>query len=753
MKKPIVISIGLLIVLCVSAFSVADEAVQNTSDQNAQKPALVIPRLNGPITLDGMSEEEAWKNVLPLPVVMQIPNFGNPPSEKTEVLIGFDDEYVYVAGRLFDSEPEKIQSPSKKRDYMEANTEWFGIILDTFNDKENGLGFFTTPSGLRFDAAVYNDAEPRAPGQFPINLSWNTFWDVRTARNGEGWFAEMRIPFSSLRFQDREGQVVMGLIAWRYIPRKNEFIIFPDIYPKWGFLSGWKSSQAREVRFDGIRSRKPLYITPYGLTGYGQNNDLNDEETAYIHTNNPTIEGGLDIKYGLTSNLTLDLTLNTDFAQVEADDVQVNLTRFSLYFPEKRLFFQERASIFDFSFGGPTKLFYSRAIGIYEEEQVRIYGGVRLVGRLGPWDLGFLDMQTAPVEDLTSENFGVLRMRRQVFNPYSYVGGIITTRIGTDGSYNVVYGLDSIFRVSSNDYLLLNWAQCFEDGRSNNPASLDLSRFRVGWERRTIEGLGLMLNMARRGRDYEPGMGFEVLEDYAVIGSRISLGWLPGENSSLQSHAVFGDGYLILRNENNSLQSFEYGPGWTFSSRSGYTGEFSVKLSQESLWETLEFFDEVDVPIGEYTFWGFVGTLQTPGGRLFSTMLNVEGGKFYDGRRLSLTARPIWVVSPDISLSGLYQLNRVEFPDRGQEISAHIARIRLEATLSTKFTASAFVQYNSAAGAVVANLRFRLNPKEGNDLYLVINESFNTDRMQKIPHRPYYNNRAAMVKYSYTFNF
>lgn len=747
MKKSILI--GMLLFFSIIVSSPAKETDQEASTQNT---ALIIQRLNGQVTLDGLSNEAAWKSISPLPMVMQVPNFGNLPSEKTEVLIGFDDDFLYIAGRLFDSEPEKIQSPSKKRDYLEANTEWFGIILDTFNDKENGLGFFTTPSGLRFDAAVFNDAEPRAPGDMPFNISWNTFWDVRTARNGRGWFAEMQIPFSSLRFQDKEKQVVMGLIIWRYIPRKNEVIIFPAIYPKWGFFSGWKSSQAQEILFEGIQSRKPLYMTPYGLSGYGQSNELNDEETAYLHTNKPALEAGLDIKYGLTSNLTLDLTLNTDFAQVEADDVQVNLTRFSLYFPEKRLFFQERSSTFDFSFGSTTKLFYSRAIGIYEGEAVRIYGGARLVGRIGSWDLGFLDMQTASVQDLPSENFGVLRMRRQIFNPYSYIGGIVTTRIGTDGSYNVVYGLDGIYRLSKDDYLLLNWAQCFENGRTNNPVSLDPSRFRLGWERRTIEGVGLVLNLARRGLDYEPGMGFELLEDYAVIGGRASFGWLPSEKSSLQSHSIFSEGYYFLRNEDNSLQSFELGPGWTFSSRSGYNGEFSLKINRESLLESLDFFEEVEVPPGEYSFWGFKGTLQTPAGRLFYTMLNVEAGNFYDGWRLSLTSRPTWVISPDISLSGLYQFNRVEFIDRQQEITAHIARIRLEATLSTKFSASAFVQYNSAVGAVIANLRFRLNPREGNDLYLVINESFNTDRMRETPHLPYYNDRAVMVKYSYTFN-
>ncbi|MCJ7611902.1 MAG: carbohydrate binding family 9 domain-containing protein, partial [Candidatus Aminicenantes bacterium] len=333
-----------------------------------------IPRITSPVTLDGLSDEEAWTAVKPLPLTQIIPNYGKPPTEKTEILIGHDDNFIYVAGRLYDREPDKIQSPSKKRDFFESNTEWLGILFDTFNDKENALGFFTTPSGLRWDGMVTNDAEQRTINEMPINASWNTFWDVAVVQNDRGWFAEMRIPFSSLRFQEKDGRVVMGMKAFRWIPRKAENDCFPAVDLKLGTMALWKPSLCREIILEGVVGRRPLYITPYGLGGYGQYYDLNAEETEYVHKNKPTTEAGLDIKYSLTSNLTLDLTANTDFAQVEADDYQVNLTRFSLFFPEKRLFFLERAGIFDFSFGEYNQLFYSRRIGIYEEEPVRIYG-------------------------------------------------------------------------------------------------------------------------------------------------------------------------------------------------------------------------------------------------------------------------------------------------------------------------------------------------------------------------------------------
>jgi len=721
---------------------------------------VVIQRLSRPVTFDGLSHEEAWMDIPVLPMVMMRPHFGFPPSEKTEVLIGFDDKYLWVAGRLYDSEPSRMLASSKKRDYMEPNTEFFGVIFDTFNDKENGLGFMTTPTGLRWDAAIYNDAVSMTPMEMPINSSWNTFWDVEVVRNDQGWFVEMRIPFSSIRFQETDGRVIMGLLAYRWIPRKNEEIVFPAIPPRWGFLSAWKPSQAQEIVLEGVRGHDPLYIAPYVLGGSGYDFSLNDDETAYQRTKQPTAEVGLDVKYGLTSNLTLDVTVNPDFAQVEADDQQINLTRFSLFFPEKRLFFQERGSVFDFSFGDFNQLFYSRRIGLYEDEEeeesrvVPIYGGVRMVGRAGSWDLGFMDMQTAPLkeEGVPAENFGVLRLRRRVFNPYSYVGGMITSRIGTDGSYNEAYGLDAIIRIAGDDYVTFNWAQTFENGRANDPASLDPSRLRITWEKRTQEGFGSYLGFSRSGRDYNPGMGFEMREDFTAGRVRLLYGWLPGEKSFLQSHNISAGGYAFFRNEDNTLESAEAGPGWEFSTKSGFNGQFSLKAYYESFLESFELSEDCEVPPGDYTFYGLESYLMTPMGKAISGMMILRAGSFYDGSRISVGLRPSWGLTPDLTLSGMYEYNRIEFPDRNQGFTAHLLQARLLATPSIKFSILTFVQYNSADDLVIGNVRFRYNPREGIDLYLVYNEVLNTDRPGKIPTPPLSGSRAVLLKYSYTFN-
>jgi hypothetical protein len=393
-----------------------------------------IPRIDGELRFDGNVDDACWQNIRPLKMVMHTPTFGNAATEKSEIMICYDNTYLYVGARLFDSKAGEMLISSKKRDESEVASEELMLIFDSFNDKENGLGFSTTPTGLRSDFTISKDAMGQDdPSQGPFNMSWNTFWDVKTTRNNLGWFAEIRIPFSSMRFKEKNGKIVMGLICIRNIAHKNEVDIFPAIPPNWGPSSAYRPSKAQEITFESLISRKPFYIAPYIIGGYQLDNILDNASNGYDLSKNPKLNAGLDIKYGLTNNLTMDLTVNTDFAQVEADDEQINLTRFSLFFPEKRTFFQERSSVFVFDFEPGSSLFYSRRIGLNEGDQVPIYGGARITGMIGKWDVGFLDMQTHAVNQvegetnpLASENFGILRLRRQVINENSYVGGIVT---------------------------------------------------------------------------------------------------------------------------------------------------------------------------------------------------------------------------------------------------------------------------------------------------------------------------------------
>jgi len=699
-----------------------------------------------------MSDELAWQSIQPLPLIMRSPDYGHEPSERTEILLGYDDDYFYIGCRLFDSDQSKIQSTATKRDDWKTSLDHIGIIIDTFNDNENAMIFVATPSGLRIDATTKNDALG-APAT-NLDLSWNTFWDVETVRNSQGWFCEMRIPFSSLRFQDRDdGHVIMGFIAYRWIPRKNEMAIFPGIELKhgsWGFI---KPSQSHEVVIEGIQSRRPFYVTPYILGGIGQNNDLNDDETAYSRDDDTDFELGLDVKYGLTNNLTLDVTANTDFAQIEADDQQVNLTRFSLFFPEKRLFFLERSSNFEFNFDDSNRLFYSRRIGIYDGKPVRIYGGGRIVGRVGPWDVGFLSLQTAPKEDISSENFTVLSLRRQVINPRTYIGGIVTNRMELDGGYNTAYGLFGIFHLRGEDYLTFRWAQTFEDGADNDPFCLESARLYAIWERRSIKGLAYNFSYSRAGDAYNPRMGYERREDNTQFKSRLLYGWILGEHSAMQTHSISSHGFVFLRNHDNSVESAEFGPGWEFRMKSGFTGAIAAKIYYEDLVETFELWDDTEVPVDQYTFYGLEGKISTSEGALYKVGANFQAGSFYDGWRITLGVTPRWNVSPHLELSGFYQINRLVLDWRDRALLGHVVRLKSLVMLNVNLSISTFLQYNSIIDRIITNVRLRYNPREGNDFYLVYDEGYNTDRYREDPFLPVTRNRAVMVKYTYTFTF
>jgi hypothetical protein len=755
------------------SFSIAILLVSQTipsfcqpDSSEAKNRTVLIEKLNSEIIFDGIPEEEAWNKISPISLIMYSPVFGKDASESTDVRITYNEEYMYIGARLFYKDPGMIRSVSFKRDFMGMGCDWFGIILDTYNDKENGVVFFTTPDGLRFDGNIQRDAVTHMPDEKPMNLSYNTFWDVITKQDSKGWTAEIRIPVSSLRFQVINGEVKMGLIIQRWMPAKNEMDIFPSIPPNWGVNSTMKPSQAREIVLNGIKPEKPLYIAPYILTGPESNRELNDKGTSYVKSKKLDFEAGLDIKYGITKSLVMDLTVNTDFAQVESDDQQINLTRFSMYFPEKRMFFLERSSIFDFSIGGNSNLFYSRRIGLSDDEEdpesVRIYGGLRVTGRLNKWDVGFLDMQTAPLENksfsgmtktlIPSENFGAMRFRRQVINENSYIGTMITSRLGVDGSYNMAYGLDGIFRIFGDDYLDVRWSQTFEDGVENHSIK-DPTLLSANWERRSQKGLGYSLGYAQSGTHFNPGIGFEMIDDYAVVRGSLRYSWISPEISRLYRHSP--ETRIMYRTyvDDGSLMSFTDYTGWTFQTKNQWQGSLNLVYNIESLRDSLELLvEEVYVPPSEYKYFNFMGNVVTPASKPFYVMMRSEMGQYYDGNRLSIEIQPTWNISKHFELGATYNFDNVKFNSRGVEMTNHIIGLKALYMLDTRLSFNAFIQYNTAYHGIITNLRLRYNPKEGNDLYLVFNEDRNTDLYRELPNLPFYNSRAVMLKYTYTFS-
>ena len=738
-----------------------------TAPLHAQTPPpptdtpVTIPRLSGTIELDGVVDEAAWDAITPFPLTLYTPTFGGPLTEATEVRIGHDDRYLYVSGRMYDSEPDRIRTGTFYRDSYSGD-DILAVVIDSYNDYETAVWFVTNPEGVRQDRTVSNDAQFTTG--MPMNRDWNAHWDVATSKDGRGWFAEFRIPFSTLGFQVVDGEVTMGLIAYRMIPRKNERQTYPAMDPSSGRLGFARPSRAQRVVLRDVRQATPLYITPYALGGVLRTpvaERSGDGGLEWSGELDPTTEAGLDVKYSPTSNLALDLTVNTDFAQVEADEQQINLTRFSLFFPEKRQFFQERASTFDFNTGGFfNRLFHSRRIGLDEGEPVRIYGGVRAVGRLAGTDFGLLSMQTADRDKHPSENMSVLRLRQQVFNPYSSVGAMLTTRQGTRGpagraplNDNIAYGLDAVLRLVGDEYLVVQWAQTFDEYQElfhETEPGEDSGLLRARLERRRDDGFFYYGEVIRVGAWYRPGLGFQARRNFHQWAGQVGFRRYLDADSPLRSRGVSVEAAHYFRGDDGTAESREIRPEIELDFKGGTNVTLGTLSSYESVREGFRVAG-LFVPPGDYWFHEANVALRLPRSAAFRGEFDASMGTFYDGYRLSLALAPTWTVSRYLEAEAGYEVNLIRFPHRGMfraaNTTARLAFLKLNTALNPRFSLSAFAQYANVTEQTSVNVRLRYHFREGTDLWVVYTEGLNHEPLRGS--RPLSVARAVMVKYSH----
>jgi hypothetical protein len=683
-----------------------------------------------------------WAEIDPLPAVQSAPVYAAPPSERTEFRLAHDDENLYAAAWMYDSEADGIRAVSLRRDEPSFTNDWFLVSLDTYRDMENTLLFATSPAGVRTDAAFGGDGSP------PPNMAWNAFWDAEVTRDDEGWYAAVRIPLSSLRFEERDGHVVMGVTLARRIARRNEMISWPAVPHDWGVFSIYKASMMREIVLEGVAPTTPVYVTPYALGGASRVSRLDPGGPGFVRSDEPRRESGFDLKVSPTSNLTVDLTVNPEFAQVEADEQQVNLTRFSLFFPERRPFFQERASVFEYSLGGNERLFHSRRIGLAGADPVRIYGGARVMARSEGWDVGLLSMQTASGEGSSGENAGVLRVRRRVLNEQSAAGVLVTSRLGSDGRRRFTGAADGLIRVGAQDYLTLNAAETRE---GDVDAGLsDRSFVRARLQRRGIYGPTWDVEGARAGSAFNPALGFVARNGYTRGRANLSHGWQSPEASPFLGHFP-SVGAQAIRRIGGELESARVAPSWRVETKAGHLVTFGLAWRLENLEVGFPLGEGVRVPEGRHRFTEIelrYGAAQTARLRFPASAV---AGSFYDGRRVSASVAPGWNPSSHLQLSGSYRWDRIRFPARSEGLDSHLVGLRALAMLDTRISATVFVQYGTQEDRLAWNLRLRYNPREGEDLYLVYDHSFNTARTGLEPLPPRTDRQAFVAKYSRTF--
>ncbi|HJQ38289.1 MAG TPA: DUF5916 domain-containing protein [Thermoanaerobaculia bacterium] len=684
---------------------------------------LQLTHIATPIVVDGNMSDEAWQSVPPLPLTMYLPTYHGTPTQRSEIRVAYDDEAFYAGAWCFETKPSGIRINSLYRDRWNGD-DALAIYIDAFNDNNNAKWFGVTPAGMRFDSLVSDDG-------VTLNDNWDGFWNAKATITNEGWFVEVRIPFSTIGFQaDDAGRAVMGLTVTRYVSRLNERVTFPDIDPKFQFRA---PSKAQDVMLTGVRSGTPLYVTPYALA-----------ESARVRTApaEHSQEAGLDVRYPITPKLTLDLTANTDFAQVEADDQQVALDRFPLFFPERRRFFQENAGVFDFLSANGLRLFHSRRIGLDSFGQPeRILGGARMVGRVGKWETGLLDMQTE------HENFGVFRFRRGIRDPQSTAGLMLTTYVG-DGRSNFALGGDTTLHLKGDHYLLAKFASVRDSERDGD--FLSSSLFDVRWERRTQRGLSANAQLSRAGRDFRPELGFVPRTDFTSFNTAGNYYIFTDKHRYFRRIYPGAVANSLFRNSDHKLESGVYAVWVQWDTKSGGGGWVEPKWFHENVLVPFTVGGKIHIPAGVYNFADLQLVYFVSTGRKLRTDVDFRSGTYFDGKRTQLILSPTWNVSRHLELGAEYQLTRLRFPVRDERADIQLLRFRIRTALDARMSANAFVQYNSTTQRADLNLRLRYQVSEGTDLWLVYNEGLDTERVEQ---EPLTLGRALIVKYSRTFTF
>ena len=730
---------NLRVPLCLAAALLAPASVR-------AQDAIELTRLSGPIAVDGRLDEPAWQQVQPLPLTMYSPLFKGTPTQRTEIRVAYDDENFYAAGWFYDTDPSGIRINSLYRDRWNGDDS-FAIYIDAFNDNQTAKWFGVTPAGMRFDQLVSDDGNT-------LNENWDGFWTAKATVTAEGWFAEVRIPFSTLGFTTgADGRAVMGLTLTRLVSRIEERVTFPSIDPKFPFR---RPSIAQDVVLRNVRTRTPLYLTPYVLGGASRTY-VPQSDGSFRRDRDTPGDIGLDVRYPLSGQLTLDLTANTDFAQVEADGQQIALDRFPLFFPERRRFFQEASSLFDFTGANGTRLFHSRRIGLTPVgTPVTILGGARLVGKAAGWDIGLLDMQTDDQGTLPGENFGVVRARRPVLNPWSNAGLMLTTYAG-GGHYNFALGADSLLRVHGDEYVSLKWAATVDDRERDGVSAASRSFFDGRWERRTQRGLSYNWNFTRAGRDYVPELGFMPRRDFTTM-NVVSNWYLFTDNSKYFRRIYPGAlAFSTFRNSDDALESGQYAFWVQWDAKAGGGGWIEPKWFRENVLTPFGIGNSITIPAGVYDFADLQIVHTMPSGRKLRTDIDFRTGTYFDGRRTQVILTPTWNVNRHFELGGDYQLSMLKFSARGQAEDLHLLRLRIRTALDARASGNAFVQYNSTTDRLDFNVRLRYAVTEGTDLWVVYNEGLDTGRdhdiLQEARFVPLSVSRALIVKYTHTFGF
>ena len=689
-------------------------AVMNRDDSGQATVRAV--RLATPLRIDGRLDEVLYDTVPPISDFLQVePQPGEPATDKTDVWITFNETTVFVSLRCW-QDPDRIAANDMRRDSY-SEDDYFDIALDTFHDGRNAVVFTLYASGGRFDAQITDESQ--------MNVDWNPVWDLRTGRFDGGWTAEAAIPFRSLRYRPGRAQI-WGVNLQRYTQWKNESSTLNRIPVALGSMGVMQMSLAGPlVGLEAPPASRNLEFKPYLVA------DMVSDRLAIPEISNEvSADLGIDIKYGLSQNLTADFTYNTDFAQVENDQQQVDLTRFSLFFPEKRDFFLENQGTFGFGgaraggFGGSfdtPSLFYSRRIGLHEGRAVPIEAGARLTGRTGRYTLGLLNIQAddEPLSGAVATNFGVMRLKRDILRRSSV--GVIYTRRSIDqtgAGRNEAYGVDGTFAFFDNLTFNTYWAETSTLGLTGDDASYRLQMDYNG------DRYGVQLERLRVGGNFNPGIGFVRRHDMRRSFGEFRFSPRPTDSKLVRKYSWTGS-MAYIENGAGLVETREAEAEFGIEFHSGDEIELTYVRSYEFLPHPFPIASDITLGVGGYDFDYVQAQLQLGQQRRISGGFFLEYGDFYSGRKTSfgwgwgrVNLSSQFLLEPGISF------NRVELPQ--SEFNVELIDMRAVYTMTPRMFVSALFQYDSESRGLAANVRLRWEYTPGSELFVVYNEQRDT---------------------------
>jgi len=685
--------------------------------------ALAAPAAE-PVKLDGRLDEAAWAGAVPIgPLTQTEPEEGAAPGEATEVRVLLDGHALYFGIRCFDRDPGGIAATKMGRDGELEGDDHVMVVLDTFGDRRNGFFFAVNPRGARAEGQISNNSES-------LNFDWDGIWDASARVDGGGWTAELAVPFKTLRF---EAEVAAwGLNVQRYVARRQET-------DRWTAARRdvWISNLSEAGRLEGLREARQgrgLDVRPY-LSG-GEEDGGGEAKV------------GGDVFKNLTPNLTASLTVNTDFAETEADDRQVNLTRFPLFYPEKRSFFLEGAGIYEVASLGSSNSdllpFYSRRIGLHRGEEVPILAGLKLSGRVDRWNVGLLDVETQRVDELglDGQNLLAARVSRNLFRQ-SFVGALVTHGDPSGAGSNTLAGVDARLATST-----------FRGGEN---LSLDLYAFVTDDEASGRKGYAwggkldypndlwdAALTFKEIDRDFRPALGFVSRTGIRKTNAKVDFMPRPGRLGIRQLFLEASVQY-VTDTDGTTLDWMVRATPLGLQTESGEELRLEWAPQFERLDEPFEIQPGIVIPPGHYHYTAWIAEVETAERRRWVAEIETRWGSFYDGDLTRVETRLALKPSAHVLLGLEGEWSRGELP--AGRFTTKVLAGRLELNFSPDLGWSNLVQYDSDSRELGFQSRLRWRIRPGSDLFVVFNRGWVHEEDGDF--RPYFDRGSAKVQHTF----